>query len=194
MKKESIRYQLINYERNRELLQLVPHIRYLDLVIVFYGIIDEEENTSYGLLTWQGMYAMGLTEEETERLASENTPRDMPCVLDSLEKIVERILGKADLEPTGLPMYVLTNKQCIFGAACILYPNLLQRISGILGSDLYILPSSIHECILIPENAGADRKELEEIVREINRTQVPEAEILSDHVYIYRAKGDFISF
>ncbi len=89
-----------------------------------------------------------------------------------------------------IPMYVLTNKQKLYGAACMLYPGILKGFSEKMGEDLYVLPSSVHEVILVPISAGADRESLREIVTDINRTQVAEEEVLADSVYYYSRKSD----
>lgn len=89
-----------------------------------------------------------------------------------------------------IPMYVLTNKQKLYGAACMLYPGVLKNFSEKVGEDLYVLPSSVHEVILVPAGAGADKDSLHEIVTDINRTQVAEDEVLADSVYYYSRKSD----
>lgn len=195
MERDKIRYQLLNYEKNKKMLAMVPHIPYLDLAIVFYSILEEKEGSPYGIVTWNGMKKLKLGLEELEVLAAENTARDMPCQLEALEKMLERITGHPAPENVGgVPMYVLTNQQHIFGASCILYPNLLYSISEYFQTDLYILPSSIHECILIPEGPDVSRKKLADIVADINSTEVPEEEVLSNCVYVYKQEGDVIYF
>ena len=84
-----------------------------------------------------------------------------------------------------LPLYVLTNAKMFLGAACVFYPEVLSSIGNAVQTDYYILPSSIHECIILPASSGYSREELEEIVRQVNEAQVPEQEILSNHVYFY---------
>lgn len=84
-----------------------------------------------------------------------------------------------------IPMYVLTNRKKLYGAACMLYPEVLKNFSERLGQDFYVLPSSVHEVILVPVNSEADQESLRGIVTDINRTQVAEEEILADSVYFY---------
>lgn len=87
-------------------------------------------------------------------------------------------------------MYVLTNQSKIHGASCILYEDVLRDFSDKLGRDLYILPSSIHEVILLPKTESFDRDGLNCMVQEVNRDGVSMDEVLSDHVYEYnRASG-----
>lgn len=89
-------------------------------------------------------------------------------------------------------MYVLSNKLKNYGAACIAYPYILDMLAGVLKENFYVLPSSVHEVIIVPESSQIRQSELERMVREINETQVPEEEILSNHAYFYYAQeGNF---
>ena len=80
---------------------------------------------------------------------------------------------------------MLTNKEKYFGAAVILYPHALKHIAGLLRNNFYILPSSVHECILVPDMGQYSRMELKRMVKEVNENQVEEEEILSYEVYYY---------
>lgn len=91
-----------------------------------------------------------------------------------------------------IPMYVLTNRQKMYGAACMLYPGLLHEFAWKIRQDFYILPSSVHEVILVPACVDATSEALREIVTDINRTQVTESEVLSDSVYYYSRNRDKI--
>ena len=82
-------------------------------------------------------------------------------------------------------MYVLSNRIRSYGSAAILYDRRLEGIGMYLKSNYYVLPSSIHEVIIIPEKAAPGKEPLSQMVGEINRTQVAEEEILSDHAYYY---------
>lgn len=87
-----------------------------------------------------------------------------------------------------IKMYVLSNKLKNYGAACIAYPYILDMLAGVLKENFYVLPSSVHEVIIVPESSQIRQSELERMVREINETQVPEEEILSNHAYFYYAQ------
>lgn len=101
-----------------------------------------------------------------------------------------------DLQPIGerIPMYVLTNKQKLQGAGCILYPGVLKGFAEKIGQDFYVLPSSIHEVILVPAKSVESAKMLRDIVSDINRTQVAPDEILADSVYFYSLKRDLLEW
>ena len=90
-------------------------------------------------------------------------------------------------------MYVLTNSGKALGAACILYEGMLKYCASWLDSAYYLLPSSIHEVILIPKAAVSNEQELGEMVRDINRTQVLKTEVLSDQIYFYSPESGQLS-
>ena len=85
----------------------------------------------------------------------------------------------------GLPLYALLNKKGFFGATGILDKKILASFAWEMDKDLYILPSSIHEVLLYPDLGQTDMEELDQIVREVNVTQVSISERLADHVYYY---------
>ncbi len=107
---------------------------------------------------------------------------------------IQEVVGQMmeDLEEVKMPMYVLTNRQKLYGAACMLYPGVLKEFGRQLGQDFYILPSSVHEVILVPGETGAEHGALQKIVKEINQTQVAEDEVLADSVYYYSRGEDRI--
>ena len=103
--------------------------------------------------------------------------------------------GVAEKNPDlgGIPLLVLTNSRRYLGAACILYRGVLERFAKKLGENLYILPSSVHEVILLPETKVNSSKNLLRMVMEVNRTQLAPEEVLSDTVYYYDRKSGKIS-
>lgn len=129
---------------------------------------------------------------ELYQQAAANTVRLFPARLNVLEELMESFLnGK---EAPFLPymtehaqprhrLYVLSNSAGINGASCLLYPGLLEQLRNFFQSEFYILPSSIHEVILLPVEGSAKQEELNDMVREINLTQVPAEEVLSDRSY-----------
>ena len=85
-------------------------------------------------------------------------------------------------------MYVLSNRLRSYGAAVILYEDRLEEIGEYLGENYYVLPSSVHEMIIIAESAAPGQEELSDLVTEINTTQVDAEEVLSNHAYYYDRK------
>ena len=82
-------------------------------------------------------------------------------------------------------MYVLTNADKMNGANSILDAKTMEDISEKIGGDFYILPSSLHEVIILPDTPEMDKDYLEHMVQDINAGQVAPEDKLSDHVYMY---------
>lgn len=179
--REHIYYRLVSKERNEELLQEVPHRLYLNLAIIYYWVVYEgEEQIGSIMMTQVQMERMGWTEEELMRMAEKNTPRLFPMSARRIEEIV----GELMLQHQEFPMLVVSNDKGINGAACLVYPDMLEQLKQKMKGSFYILPSSIHELIVIPDN-GTLPDRLCEMVYCINRTQLPQEDILSDAVYYY---------
>lgn len=207
---QRILFRLVHWSRNRELLKNVPHIPFLDLAVVFYFTVSHSIlGTGSCLLQHSHLEALHLKESELWPLALVNTPALLPARIQSMQELLPKMLEalaaedkealpEQDLDslfpPGGSPMYVLTNPSCSYGAACLLYPGVLSSFAKKLGSDLYILPSSIHEAILMPAASAPDQAALARMVRDVNRTDVPICDQLSDRVYLYSRKLDQIVY
>ena len=126
-----------------------------------------------------------LVEDLKQHLYSEYQQNTAFCDSDGLNKFADDIISNFHNCSSDRPMFVLTNKERFLGASCILYLNILEKFALIHQSDIFILPSSIHEVILIPVSESPSREELRSMVREINQTEVADTERLSDNVYLY---------
>lgn len=114
-----------------------------------------------------------------------------------IENIDECIIDIINIfRNTNTSMTILSNKNYLQGAACILYPNVLRRMADIFGSDIFILPSSIHETILVPvkedRDIGKEADILREMVTTINREELDKSDRLIDNVYLYQRESDSI--
>lgn len=186
--KGKIVYHLINREANKELLKEVPYKEYLDLAVVFYVLLEVNANGMASMMIRDEHLKMwNVTEEEIYGKACENTRRLLPYEFKTMKALLEELL---DVEETGEEdvMYVLSNRIRSYGAAVILYENRLAGVGEYLGEDYYVLPSSVHEVIIVPESAAPDQDELSRLVSEINTTQVDAEEVLSNHAYYYSRK------
>lgn len=191
--KDKIAFKLIHYEKNRRLLKDIPHLKFLDLAIVFYILLDRTEKGIASILITHDM--IKHWEQSLMKIyccATENTSSLLTAELMPMNDVIIELLGEnaADHEPDNdNHMYILSNEQRHFGAACILYSSVLEDIGKILEDDFYILPSSIHEVIILSEKYVSSQTDLDEMITEINNTQVAEEEILSDHAYYYSRKS-----
>ena len=191
-------FKLINTEKNRELLRDVPYIPFLDLSIVFQCLVSEERFGNASILIHNvHLQLWKVNARELYECALKNTPLLQGYELADMNTVLEEMkeLGGIDDEEIEdmqqeVPMYVLSNKSRINGASCILYKDILKDFAMVVDKDLYVLPSSIHEVILLPSDGTQESEQLKEMVREINQSQVEKEEVLSDSVYYYRRSDD----
>ncbi len=197
--KDNIVFKLINYAQNEELLQTVPYRKYLDLAVVYYIIVSNDlfEGASI-LINNNHLKLWNITGEEIDEIAKENSPVVLKAELKSMADVFNELLlreGECDFDLTSeCNMYVLSNSEKMFGAAAILYENIISDFSEKLGCDLYILPSSVHEVIIVPSDSVEFSDKLDEMICEVNETQLPRSEVLSDHFYYYSKADDCITF
>lgn len=179
--KDRIFFRLISRARNEELLTQVPWLPWLDLAIVFYIRIPEHiVKHATALLHNSHMDHWGLTLGELYRMAAANMKKQ-PMVLEPME----RFLGCYGIEAVNSGMYVLSTKTKEYGAAVILSREVQKMCRDRLGEDYYVLPSSVHELILLPRSFTSGPGELERMVREVNAQCVSREDYLSDCVYLY---------
>ena len=167
--KERIMFKIVNYEGNRKRLENLPYMKFLDLAVTFYYNVEQEEMPA----SFRTIFDIILNILEEDGI----TPG---------EKAMEDFKEKSD----QVPMYVLTNQKNYFGAAALYYPGMLKKIGMTLKTDLIVLPSSIHEVILLPAEKWTDYDDLNEMIRDINENHVAKEEVLSDHFYYYDLERD----
>lgn len=190
-RKDTIIYRIVNRKKNEKLLENLPHDQVLDLAVTYHCLMQEdEEGIGMVQITKEHLTMWEVTLEEVRSLAVQNTPRLFPAVLQPITTILEEFFDLSTLiqeesSPVPSNMYVLTNQKGINGASCILYPEILENFSKQIGSDFYILPSSIHEVVLVTALPDTDTLELSSMVSEINQTQVAKEEVLSNQAYLY---------
>lgn len=180
--------KLVNAQKNEELLAQIPHVRFLDLAVVFYCLISATENGSATILIRREHLALwNISQDILIQHAAENTARRLPPQLLDFQSLLREYLPESSEEELapGLPMYILTNPQKLYGAASILNDSFLKDFSLSLGSDFYILPSSVHEVLLLPADTYPQPCELNEMVKEVNQTHLLREDVLSDHIYCY---------
>ena len=191
-------YRLINYDMNREMLDSVPHIRFLDLAIIFHYLYNINEDSIQSIRInnkmiddWQ------CTAEQLMEMAERNTPVLFPGKLDTMKNVIESLMERefeeflSDEEiAERKEMYVLSNNQASNGATAILYSNKIKEVSELYQQDIVIIPSSIHEVILLPVKEKEEAVNLHELVENVNKEHVAKEEVLSDNVYFYDRQKD----
>lgn len=185
-------YRLVNYEKNKEILEDCPHIRLYDLAVTFRWVARiDDAGVSTSLITNKQVKEWGVSVNDLVLAARQNTPRLFPAQIIDMEEMLAGMVSFI-LYPSAIPMYILTNEQELNGASALLYGDILKDFANKKGADMYILPSSIHEVIMIPADRIDDPKKLSSMVHEANTTVVSTGDVLSDSVYYYDRKKDQI--
>ena len=186
---------LINYEDNKERLELVPNVRVLDLAVIFYyksghgfnkGAIIHISNND--LKRWN------ISVEQLYKVAKKNTVKLLPLAFQTIERAIDDIAKEENLPSPceGEPkerMYVLTNEEKYLGANTILYPETMEVVYQRLGADFFILPASMHEVIIMPDVGNVIASKLQSLVVDMNKHFLEEDEVLSNSVYRYDTKA-----
>ncbi|MCX4318385.1 MAG: DUF5688 family protein [Lachnospiraceae bacterium] len=186
--KYHIIFKVIHYESNRELLKKAPHFRFLDLAVVFSCLLS---NTSAGnatiLILNNHMEYWKVTKEQLFASAKTNTPALLPFQIHPVEEILNKMMPgmvPPELKDT-VPLYAMSNSSNLHGASAMLYPEYIQEFAVEKECDFYILPSSIHEILLMPAEEGINPQDLTLMICDVNRKHVQKDEILSYHPYYY---------
>lgn len=179
---------VFNLEKNREYIEKTQCVyqERLDLAYACYIEIIEEEKRDVAMINVsKGMLELwGISEQELFETAEENAIYDVK----PMSVLMKALTGKAmrkELEPEADAMHVVSNENRRRGAAGIFDTELIQKQAEELGCNFYILPSSLHEIILMREDMASEMETLREMVQEINSTQVLVEDYLSDSIYYY---------
>ena len=191
-------FTLMNTEMNREILEGVPSREFMDLSVVYRFFLENNGMTGTILISNDMMRELDLTEEKLYVMARENTMKLMPVLMipfERFEKIVSarqfkrnpQVLVEAEKESSrdDLGAYILTNHMGMNGAVGMLYESRLFQLAEKIGSNFFILPSTLHQVMAISEES-ADwdaMKEMPSIPGE-ERLIRPE-EMLSKKIYYY---------
>ena len=186
--KKSLFVKLVNTERNESLVEQSISKEFLDLSAVVRVVLKmDKEGMSSMVLSKGAAEILGMTEEEIYAAALANTLRLFPPKLMNLGRYVEMSIGgKLTLGEDEVTTYILTNQKEVDGAIYFMSPEVVGAIAEALEDDLYILPSSVNEVLLVRASELEDGvDELKEMVRDANETVVAEKDILSYNVYHY---------
>ena len=192
--KDRICYRLVGRNGNDEFLANVPHIDFLDLAICFYYDY-RKDGAGEGIINIYNshMEIWGVSPDELFKRAHANTPCLRPWEYSTIEDVLQEMTQAGDelpFEPEEgrrgkVPLKILSNVMRVQGSACILYPGVLEEIAVREGGSFYIIPSSVHELIILPDNGAWSSEAVKKIIAEVNSTQVAPEEVLSGNLYYY---------
>lgn len=200
--KDYIVYRLINPDRNKKLLEDVPHISFLDLSIVFHCLSEKEQICTSSNLICNAHFAQwGVPLDMLYEAASVNTQRILGYDIQTMHSVMCEMMREnpekfdgvlLDKLEKGNPIFVISNNYRTEGAACMLYPKLIGNIARTLGNNIYIIPSSVNELLLLSAISDAQGIQIRRSIREINDTGTKPEMILSYSLYYYDRGADKI--
>lgn len=210
---DSITYQIVNYGKNKKLFKQFVYYKFLDLAYIFYWVVKiKDDKFAMVRITNEDFKKMNITKRKLLNISKINTERLFPPKIDNMRGIIKKIFESDlklfmneqefemfykevlsnEINTKSAEMFVISNNSGVNGASVMMYKNFLKNFANKIQKNLYILPSSIHEIIILPCNNNFNIDFLSEIVCDVNRTKVPIDEILSDKVYYFDRKKDII--
>ncbi len=185
--------RIMHFEKNRELLKDVPCRRTQDLALTVYYLVGQPDGQVRGTVTLRDEHVRdwNVPFDEVIERAIGNTRKAEGMYWNTLEAVLNH--EKLRVFPEKLPysrtgLHVLSGQTGVWGATVAFLPGAADAIHEALGEEFYLLPSSIHEVIIVPFSRAVSRTLLAQTVKDVNRLEIPCEEILSDHIYRYNAE------
>lgn len=221
--KDSIVFRVVGAEKNQSRIQNMPHCIEHDMALIYQIMMQKTEYGMASIqITNDLMGTLGVDETTLHEVAMKNTPREFPMTFQSMNEVIKEIMrkdfmginldelsdedgmksflealfeeGMADMEQDAPQMYVLTNESKLNGAAVLFYPEVQEKIAEQLGGDYFVLPSSVHEVLIVPDQGILEYQELKDMVNDVNNAQVPPDEVLTGEVYSYDKESRQLMF
>lgn len=183
------------WERLVDKIPQLAYSRFLDLSIYYYtrSMSDDGKELRISWIDHRTLTGWGITVQTLKDQAIRNLGADgysIQCI-DGL--INSSLGGQTAPHDIGIShLYVLTNKEMFWGASGILDRGIIRAFAEDIGHSLYIIPSSVHEVLLCPDLGQIDEGRIDQIIKEVNATQVAPRDRLSDHAYHYDKATDEI--
>lgn len=184
-------FQIVSTEDNKGILSTLPHVELEDMSVVFrvdFGAYPDGNTTM--LVTNEMMDLYGITTDRLYQNTKKIAPLTHPAIVKRLDVMMNELSGGMfpEEEDEDCPMYVVSTECRSYGAAAILYPGILEQISEELETDFFLLPSSLHEMILVKDEGAFGAEGLAQMVRDINASEINREDKLTDSVYYYKRK------
>lgn len=187
--KDRLTMKLVNAEKNSDLLAEVPHYLVGDLALLFQVQVEATELGNATITVRNEHSEMwNVDTEELFNQAKQNMLEKQPIRIQSMLEVLAEMMGDnipAEMLASEPQMFVMSNATKVNAASGMIFTEKLQEFAELHNCNMFILPSSIHELLLVPDNGSIDVDNLSQMVHEVNTTQVSPEEVLSDTVYYY---------
>lgn len=183
---ENICIQVVQTESNKKYLEKIPHLEIEDLSIICRFNVEISANDEGSIvISEEWLDILNISEEELFYIAREHAPINRPDKIQSMNDVINALGSELPENTPKSPLLVVTNESGIDGASVLFYPGMLERCADILNGNFYILPSSLHEFLILGEDETMSAKELKTIVKDVNDNVLDPEELLSYNVYHY---------
>ena len=192
--------RMVGKERNEEVLKDVLFRKFLDFAVTIgIYIRDGEDSCAITVLSREMFDMLDITEEELFQRAEANSVSFFGDQMLDISMMLHFPGEDPEIDPehlarTDYTQYILTNRYHFYGAGTLLYTDKLRKLSESLNKDLLILPSSIHELILVPDDGTENAARFQMMVENVNRSELRKEEILTDHVYRYSRERKCVEY
>lgn len=188
---------LVSADVNPELLSTVPHRIMDDMAIVYRCSVSvgDAEDGGTVLINDSLLSAWGISADQLHEDAMQNSIKTRPAVIQGMSVVLAKLMNMSVEElygddiPEEEAMFVASTPDTVLGAGVITYPNFFEKAAEQLGGGFYVLPSSIHEVILVPDKFAETNTDFRSMVTEINATQVEPRDRLIDNYYHYDSEA-----
>ena len=204
--KDALFLRVMNRENNEAKIAGMPHRTEGDIALTYHIRVDvgDARGVSSTPVTNELLSRYGITEEQLHEDAMQSAPEVFPVQFMSMASLMRNMM-RDDMLAQGLDpedvenfiesypddpnnsLMVLTNSERVNGASALFYPDQMEAIAEEMNGNFFVLPSSIHEVIILPDDGSMSYQELENMVSGINAAEVRPEEQLSDRVYRYDA-------
>lgn len=185
---ENCYLKVVNYERNKDMLQDVPYKKFMDMAVTIRMLVRMDNiGMASTVVTHDHTANLGINEKELYAAALANTEKLFPAHIEKLNKVIERLDPGTELMNVPDPdIYILTNQQFTNGATSILYAKeQIAQLAEETGCNYYIIPSSMNEVLLCPDDGSVEPDMLQRTAMEVNEFVVRDHEFLSNSIYKY---------
>ena len=182
--KPRLAFRLLSQKLNTEIGEELVFRPYLDLFLIYMVVFESDNGTeSSARVTKALMERWGVTEEDLYRDAMENTRVHRGIFIKPLEEMVQ------GTDTPASDILVLSNPDGYYGASLLAVTDIFRALAEEFKTDLWVVPSSVHELLLVPDNGFVLPEYLRHIIDEVNRLLRPE-DVLSDHPYFFSRERD----
>lgn len=194
--KERLSIEVVSAERNANVLETVPHKLIEDMAIIYKINVELGIEDGGTVLVNDSLLKMyGISQDQLHEDAVKNASIIKPFLIRGMSKILQDMMSEEEAAFFGVEdaqdeaMYVATVPGCVKGAGVLAYDKFMDYAVEKLGGDFFVLPSSVHEILLVKDDGKTSYEELKEMVEQVNEAEVKPEEKLTDSVYHYDSKN-----